>query len=168
MKASRARSVALCGALAGVALIFGYVEALIPIPFPVPGMKLGLANIAVVVALWALGPREALAVNLVRVAVSALLFGTLMSLWFSLAGCLLSFAAMAVLKKTGLMGITGVSAVGGIFHNVGQLAVAAFVLGTASILYYLPFLLLAGLVTGLALGFAAAACVPAVIKLRGK
>ena len=102
-----------------LALIFSYVESLIPIPIPIPGIKLGLANLLTVILLYAVGPWEAFAVNVVRVVLSGFLFGSLFAILYSLAGCAVSFLAMAALKKSGRFSAVGVSIAGGSAHNIG-------------------------------------------------
>lgn len=148
-----ALEVATYGLLAAVALIFGYVEALFPLPLPVPGIKLGLGNIVVLFALAGFGWRAGLVIAAVKVVVSALLFGNPSLLMYSAGGAALSFLAMwAALHWRGLS-IVGVSMVGGVFHMVGQLAVVAFTFSPYVALVYLPVLMIAGLVTGLLTGY---------------
>lgn len=142
----------MLGMLLAFALILGYVETLIPFPFGVPGMKLGLANLAVLLTLYLSGGRAAFLIDLLRIVLSGFLFGSMYSLLYSLAGGILSFAAMLLMKKAKGFGISGVSMAGGVFHNIGQLAVAAFVVETKGIFYYLPLLLVSGIVTGLLIG----------------
>ena len=150
-----AKKVALYGVLIALAFVFGYVEALIPFSFAIPGMKVGLANLVVVWALYALGPYEALAVNGMRILLSGFLFGNLSMILYSLAGAAMSFVCMYLAKKSGAFTILGVSIVGGVTHNVGQLLVAMAVLETKSLIYYGPVLLAAGLVTGAVIGILA-------------
>lgn len=141
-------------ALAG-ALILSYVESLIPFYFGIPGMKLGLPNLLVLIILYFYGWKEALAVNVLRIVLNSFLFGNMFGLFYSLAGAFCSFAMMLLCKKMKFFSMLGVSIAGGIFHNVGQIIVAIFVVKTIQVAYYLPFLLIAGAVTGLLLGFAA-------------
>ena len=148
-----ALEVATYGLLAAVALIFGYVEALFPLPLPVPGIKLGLGNIVVLFTLAGFGWRAGLAIALVKVVVSALLFGNPMVLVYSAGGAALSFAAMWVALHWSRLSIVGVSMVGGVFHMVGQLAVVAFTFSPYVALVYLPVLMISGLVTGLLTGY---------------
>ena len=148
-----ALEVATYGLLAAVALIFGYVEALFPLPLPVPGIKLGLGNIVVLFALAGFGWRAGLAIALVKVVVSALLFGNPMVLMYSAGGAALSFAAMWAALHWSCLSIVGVSMVGGVFHMVGQLAVVAFTFSPYVALVYLPVLMISGLVTGLLTGY---------------
>ncbi|WWR14494.1 Gx transporter family protein [Lachnospiraceae bacterium JLR.KK008] len=149
---SHSEKTAALGVLLAFALILGYVETLIPFSFGVPGMKLGLANLAVVLTLYLSGVKEAFWIDILRIVLSGFLFGSMYSLLYSLAGGMLSFAAMAFAKKTGGFGVCGVSMAGGVFHNIGQLAVAAFVVETKGIFYYLPPLLVSGTVTGMLTG----------------
>lgn len=144
--------ITLYGVMAAVALILSYVELQIPAFFAVPGMKLGLTNIVVVVALYTLGDKSALFINLIRILIAALLFGSIMSLWFSLAGGILSTIIMILLKKTHLFDSIGVSAAGGITHNLGQILVAVLILETRSIIWYLPYLLISGIISGVLIG----------------
>lgn len=147
--------VAYMGVFLALALICSYVESLIPISFGIPGVKLGLTNIVVVLMLYCIGAKEALAVSVCRIVLAGFLFGNLFSILYSLAGGLLSFLIMWAVKRTGKLGILPVSVCGGIFHNIGQLAVAAFVVENYNVFYYLPVLLLAGAATGLAIGVVA-------------
>ncbi len=146
------KRIAVVGLLTALAFILSYLESLLPVPVPIPGIKLGLANLVVLVALYLLGPGEAFALSMVRIILISFTFGSPSTLLFSLAGGLLSFLVMWVLSRKEDFSIIGVSVAGGIMHNVGQLAVAAAVVKSGSLLYYLPVLLAAGVVTGLAIG----------------
>lgn len=130
------------------ALMLSYIESLFPFFFGVPGMKLGLANLAVVIALYFYGWREALTVNALRILLAGILFGNLFSVIFSFCGALVSFFSMVFVKRRGFS-LYGVSMVGGVAHNMGQLLAAAFIVKTFRVGYYVPVLLAAGLVTGL-------------------
>lgn len=143
------------GVFLALALICSYVESLIPISFGIPGVKLGLTNIVVILMLYCIGAKEALAVSACRIVLAGFLFGNLFSILYSLAGGLLSFLIMWAVKRTGKLGILPVSVCGGIFHNIGQLAVAALVVENYNVFYYLPVLLLAGAATGLVIGIVA-------------
>ena len=149
------KKLANLGLFAAVAIIFGYVESLIPFYFGIPGVKLGLTNIVVVLMLYCVGTKEALAVSALRIVLSGFLFGNMFSILYSLAGGLLSFLVMYLLKKTKWFGVLPVSVSGGIFHNVGQLVVAAYVVENYNIFYYMPVLLFAGALTGFLIGIAA-------------
>ena len=133
------------------ALMLSYIESLFPFFFGVPGMKLGLANLAVLCALYLYGWREALMVNILRIILSGLMFGSMFSVLFSLGGAFFSFVCMMAAKRFGLS-LYGVSMAGGVFHNVGQLLIAAFLVQTIGVAFYAPMLLAAGLATGLLIG----------------
>ena len=149
------KKLANLGLFAAVAIIFGYVESLIPFYFGIPGVKLGLTNIVVVLMLYCVGTKEALAMSALRIVLSGFLFGNMFSILYSLAGGLLSFLMMYLLKKTKWFGVLPVSVSGGIFHTVGQLVVAAYVVENYNIFYYMPVLLFAGALTGFLIGIAA-------------
>lgn len=140
------------GLLVALAMILSYVESLIPAFVAVPGVKVGLANIVVIFALYTLGPVEALTVSLLRVILSSFLFGSVLSLLYSLSGALLSLGGMIVMKKLKIFSTLVVSVTGGVLHNVGQILVACLVLETDVLLYYLPVLILSGVVTGAVIG----------------
>ncbi len=149
---SKTGTITLYGIMAALALILSYVELQIPAFFAIPGMKLGLTNIVVVVALYTLGEKSAFFINLVRIIVVSILFGNVMALWFSLAGGILSTLIMIILKKTNWFSPVGVSAAGGITHNIGQIIVAIIVLRTGFIIWYLPVLWASGVVSGVIIG----------------
>ena len=148
----KVRHPAFLGMVLAFALILGYIESLIPFSFGIPGIKLGLANLAVLITLYRSGAKEAILVDLLRIVLSGFLFGNLYSILYSLAGGMLSFAAMVFARKTRRLSIYGVSITGGIFHNIGQIGVAAFVMETKGLYYYMPFLFIAGVVTGFLIG----------------
>ena len=147
--------VAYFGVFTALALIFSYVETLIPISFGIPGVKLGLANLIIVIALYKIPLREVYVLSVVRVLLSGVLFGNYFSIAYSMAGGLLSLTVMALLKKMGGFSITGISIAGGVCHNIGQLIVAMAVVETFAISYYMPVLLIAGLITGFLIGVVA-------------
>ncbi|MBR6542819.1 MAG: Gx transporter family protein [Anaerotignum sp.] len=143
------------GLFAALAILMGYVEMMFPMPIPIPGVKLGLANVVVIIMMYFMDVKGAFFISLIRVFLSGLLFAGFAGLLYSLAGAMLSFAVMALLKKTGKFSIIGVSLAGGVFHNVGQVAVAAMVVENVKMAYYLPFLLVSGVVTGIVIGIVA-------------
>lgn len=152
------RRLVLLGVLTSLALVLHGVESWIPLPFaPAPGIKLGLANMVTLAAMDLLGPLSALAVTLLRAALGPLLGGSVTGIAYALAGALASFGAMTVLRAAGRGRLSrmSVSVVGAVFHHVGQLLVAAWVVGTASVFTYLPVMTLAAIPTGLAVGFGA-------------
>lgn len=151
----RGRKVAIFGVFTALALIFSYVELLIPINFGIPGAKLGLANLMTVLVLYKMGIKEALALSVTRIILSGFMFGNLFGILYSLSGGLLSFLVMVLLKKSDRFSVAGVSIGGGTAHNIGQLLVAMVVVQTYQVWYYLPVLLVAGEVTGLLIGLVA-------------
>ena len=151
----RTKKVAVMGLAVALALILSFVESQIPSFVAIPGVKMGLANIAVVFVLYKLGWREAALISLLRVLLVSLLFGNFASLFYSVAGAVLSLLGMLALKKTGLFSEIAVSVVGGVLHNVGQIAMACLLLGTNAIGYYLPFLVLSGTLAGVVIGLLA-------------
>ena len=142
-----------------VAMILSFVESQIPAFVAVPGVKIGLANIAVVFALYRLGWKEAVAISLVRVVLVSMLFGSIASLFYSLAGAVLSLTGMGLLKKTGKFTEIMISVTGGILHNIGQIGMACLILETAALRYYLPFLLISGIIAGIVVGILSAVLV---------
>lgn len=144
--------VAYMGLFLALALICSYVESLIPFYFGVPGVKLGLTNIVVVMALYCIGAKEAFLISVLRILLAGFLFGNMFSILYSLAGGLLSFGIMLLLKKTGKFRIISVSVAGGVSHNMGQLVVAALVVENYHIFYYGTVLIIAGIITGFIIG----------------
>ena len=143
---------ALYGLLIALAFIFSYVEALIPLPVPVPGIKLGLANLVNVVGLYTVGAAGTLVIGLLRIVMVGFTFSNPGSMLYALAGGILSLAVMALAKKMDWFEKTGVSILGGVFHNIGQLSMAAWITGTAGVFTYLPVLLVTGVITGGVIG----------------
>lgn len=158
--------VAYFGVFTALALIFSYVETLIPIQFGIPGVKLGLANLIIVIALYRMGLSEVYLLSIVRVLLSGFIFGNYFSIIYSLAGGLLSLTVMAFLRKRGDFSVIGVSIAGGVFHNVGQLIIASLIVETFSVMYYFPVLLIAGLVTGLLIGIVSDSMLKRLANLR--
>lgn len=140
------------GMLLALALLLSYVETLIPISLGVPGVKLGLANLVSIVALYSIGVKGTIIISLNRILLVGLTFGNLFSTFYGLGGGALSLLFMTAAKKRAWFGPTGVSIIGGVGHNIGQLAVAALVVENAYVFYYLPFLLAAGSVAGAVIG----------------
>ena len=159
------RKIAQIGVLVSLAMVLSYLESLFPVFLAVPGIRIGLANIAIVFALYHLGFRAALGISVVRVVLSALLFGSVISMSYSLCGALISLAMMAILKRSGLFGTVAVSVVGGVSHNLGQIAVACLILQTKAIAYYIPVLILSGVVSGVVIGIVSAVV---IARLEGE
>ena len=151
----KSRRIAYLGLLTALAMILSFVESQIPALVAIPGIKVGLPNIAIVFVLYKMGPKTAIAISFVRVFLVSLLFGNLQVMTFSMAGALLSMVGMILLKKTGWFSVITVSIVGGILHNVGQIIAACIWTQTAEVALYLPVLLISGLVTGGLIGLAA-------------
>lgn len=141
--------------MSSLALIFSYVEAIIPFNAGIPGVKLGIANIVTVIALYKLSIKHAAIVSFIRIMVAGFLFSGLFGAIYSLAGATLSLIGMIFLKKTGKFSIAGVSMAGGVLHNLGQLLVASFLIKDLRIFFYFPILLFSGLASGIAIGIAA-------------
>lgn len=137
-------------------MILSFIESRLPTFVPIPGVKLGLANVAVIFTLYKLGIWQAASVSAVRVLLSAMLFGTPVSAIYSLAGACLSLLGMVILARIVRMHTVGVSIAGGVLHNAGQIAVACLMLETNVIIYYLPYLVISGTLAGIAIGTAAA------------
>lgn len=152
MRKLQTQKLAYLGLLTALALIASYVEALLPLPIGIPGVKLGLANLIIVWALYTLPAKEAFLINLVRIFLVGFLFGNMSMILYSLAGAIFSFCAMYLLKRSKSFSIYGVSLIGGIMHNMGQLLLAMLVLDTKNLIYYAPVLLISGVITGLLIG----------------
>ena len=150
-----AKRIALLGLCTAVAMVLAYAELLLPPLFTaVPGIKLGLPNIAIIFVLYRVGAEDAALVSLVRMTAISMLFGTPVTFLYSLAGGVLSLGAMILLKQTRLFSTVGVSVVGGVLHNVGQILMAMLLLGTAELGYYLIVLAITGTVSGILVGIA--------------
>ncbi|MCI8360909.1 MAG: Gx transporter family protein [Clostridiales bacterium] len=161
-----AKRLAYYANLLALALALSWLELLIPFSFGIPGVKLGLTNIAVVFVLYRNGLKPALLLQLARILLVSLLFGHVMGLIYSLAGGLLSLLMMALLKRLSPFSQLGVSLAGGVTHNVGQWCAALLVMPFSALLYYLPFLLIAGALTGLLVGFLARLLIPIPDRLH--
>lgn len=146
------KKIALCGVLTALAMIFSYIESVIPVPIPVPGIKLGVANIAVITILYVLGVKEAIVINLLRIVLTSLLFGNVNSFLFSISGAALSLTIMIIMKKLAFFSCIGVSVCGGVMHNIGQIIAAVFIMGSEAIVFYLPVLIVSGVFTGVVIG----------------
>ena len=158
----RNKKIATSALMIALAMILPFVESQIPSFFPIPGIKLGLANIAVIFALYRLSIKDAIVVSLIRVVVVSTLFGTSLTLAYSLSGAVLSLLIMVLLKKSDRFSIVGVSVAGGISHNIGQIIMAIILMHNSVISYYLPFLIISGIVTGVVIGLVSAKIVERV------
>ena len=167
MKNKRMSHTAQLGLFTAVALILSYVESLLPpIWAAVPGIKIGLPNIIVILILYRAGFKSAAAVSLVRVSIVALLFGSVMTLAYSLAGAVLSLTLMALCKRSNLFSAVGVSIVGGVSHNLGQILVAITLFNTVQLGYYMIVLAFTGTVAGVFIGIAGTILMKRLEKLK--
>ncbi len=146
------KKIAFYGLLIALAFVLSYIESLIPVFVAIPGAKLGLTNLVVLVALERFGKKDAFIINMIRILLVGFTFGNTFSLLYSFAGGILSFLIMILLKKTKKFSLVGISVSGGVGHNMGQIIVAAFVLESGALIYYLPFLLVIGTIAGVIVG----------------
>ena len=144
----KVKKIAFLGLFTSTALILSFLETLIPNIVPIPGFKIGLANFAILLALYIYDYKEAIIVDLVRILLSALLFGSMFSLFYSLSGAVLALLVEIIVKKVDKFSVLGVSVLGAIFHNIGQFILAICILKSFSLLYYLPFTLIFCILTG--------------------
>ncbi|MCL2353463.1 MAG: Gx transporter family protein [Defluviitaleaceae bacterium] len=150
-----AKKIALYGVLGALAIIIASLERFFPLPVPVPGIKLGLANIVVLVMLYTHGFRPAFAIAVLRIVAIGLLFGTGISIIYALSGGIVSFLVMAGVKKTNIFGVVGVSVFGAVAHNIAQIGIAALMVQHSGLLSYSPVLIVAGVATGILIGYVA-------------
>lgn len=159
----KTKRLVLLAMLTAVAMILSYVESLLP-SVGIPGVKMGLANIAVIFALFRFGWKEAAALSLVRVVLVSLLFGSVGAMLYSLAGAVLSLAVMALLRRIDRFSTVGISVAGGVAHNAGQILMAMLILQTKQLLGYLPVLAVSGIAGGMLTGLAAALLIRRIPK----
>lgn len=152
----KSKKIATYGLLVALAFILSYIESLFPLAIVIPGIKLGLANLVVMIAIYKLGVKEAFTLSIIRIILVSFTFGSPSTMMFSLVGGLLSWLLMVISQKSKLFSMVGVSIIGGIAHNIGQIIVSILVLENINILYYLPFLLISGVITGALIGILAA------------
>lgn len=145
------KRVSILALFAAFAIILSYIESFIPLS-GIWGAKLGLANFAVIMAMYLLGNKEALIINMIRIIIVGFMFGNLFSISFSVAGAVASFIAMTLLKHFNKFSMISVAVMGGVFHNIGQIIVAAFVVENISAVVYIPILMISGIVTGFIIG----------------
>lgn len=165
-KKTPANQVALSGVLVALSLIFSYIESLISITAGVPGVKLGLANLVVLSCLYILNPIQVLIINIARILLAGFMFGNLYTIIYSLAGGILSFLIMLLFKKISCFSQVGVSIIGGVFHNLGQILVACLVLKSLNIFSYLPVLLISGTIAGALIGIVGKLVTRCIYKLK--
>lgn len=163
---NKTRRIALLGVLTSVALVLSYLEVMLPpISTAVPGIKMGLPNLIIIFVLYKFGLKEAVTVSLIRVFIVALLFGNVMTLAYSVAGAVLSLGLMTLFKKINLFSQIGVSIIGGISHNLGQILVAIFLFDTIQIGYYMIVLSITGTIAGVVIGIISSILVKKLEKL---
>ena len=143
----------ISAALIAVAMVFSYIENLIPLPVPIPGIKLGFANIVIIIALYVIGPKSAIVINLARILLTGLMFSGVSAMFYALAGGILSVIVMIILKQIKVFSIFGVSVGGASAHILGQILLASVVIQNSSILMLLPFLLISAVISGIIVGF---------------
>lgn len=149
------RRLAFGAMFTALALIFSYVEFLIPLPVPVPGIKLGLANLVIIIAIYRMSFKYAFTINCVRIVASGLLFSGVFGMLYSFAGGILSLVVMYVLYRTGRFSMVGISMAGGVMHNLGQLLTACLIVSSVSLMSYFAVLLFSGLISGILIGIVA-------------
>ncbi len=158
----------MLGFFLAVAMILSYIESLIPFGFGIPGIKLGLPNLVVVLLLYQYGGKDAMLVNLTRIVLTGFLFSNLYTILYSFAGALFSFGVMFLVQKTNRFSVVGISILGGVFHNLGQLICAMLVVETFFAAFYLPYLLIAGTITGFVIGIVSSYLLPYFTKWEEK
>lgn len=147
-------NIARTAVLVTVAVLLGYVESLFPLPIPIPGIKIGLANMVVIIVMYTGRRKNTFLVAFLKVLLCAMLFGSPMSFIYSFSGTMVSVLVMLAAKHSGLFSLIGVSSVGGIFHNMAQLVCACLFIGKG-VLFHIPVLCLTGAVCGVLTGTAA-------------
>ena len=160
----RRSRVAFLGLFTAFAMILSFVESQIPTFVAIPGVKLGLPNIAIIIILYRFGWKEASIISLLRVLLTSLLFGTVLSMLYSIAGAVLSLIVMILLKK--ILSTVTISVLGGVFHNIGQILVAIMVTETQQLIYYLPVLIISGVISGIAVGMVSAISVKKIERIE--
>ena len=163
-----AQRIATVAILSSLALIFSYVEAIIPYNPGIPGIKLGIANIVAIIALYKLSVKDAILINFIRIIIAGLLFNGLFGTLYSLCGATVSMTGMVLLKKTNKFTIVGVSMAGGVLHNLGQLILAGFIIEDVRIFYYFPVLMVSGIISGIAIGIGGYYIVRALPDLKSR
>ena len=162
----KTKKVAMLGLCIALSMVLSFIEHQIPPLVAVPGVKVGLPNLVMVFMLYKIGWKETAVVSLIRVVLVSMLFGSVVSMAYGLVGATLSLIGMTLLKKTKLFSTIAVSVVGGVLHNIGQIATACVVMGTAQIVYYLPVLLISGTIAGVVIGYVSGLLVKKLDKLK--
>jgi len=152
MMQSPNKKITLSGLMIACGIVLGYLEYLIPLPIGIPGVKIGLSNIVTLLSLYILGPAISAVIVLLRIVLSGILFGNLFGILYSLCGAIFAFATMYFCKRSSAFSIIGISVAGGVMHNVGQLLLACSIVKQIKLSFYLPVLLLSGLLCGVLVG----------------
>lgn len=163
-----AQKAALYGVLLALAIVLSFIETMIPLPVPVPGIKLGLSNLVTIVGLYVLGIPGAVSVTILRVLLVGFTFGNAYSMTYGLSGSIFSLLMMSLGKKSGWFSQTGISILGGVFHNIGQITFAVLVTKTLALYSYLPVLLIAGCLTGAVIGIVGSLVTKRLLMFTGK
>lgn len=161
----KVKDIALYGMLIALAMVLSFIETMLPIPMGIPGIKLGLANLVVIVCLYLLGERAAFVVSLIRIVLIGFTFASLSTMMYSMAGGAFSLFCMITAKKFSKLSMPAVSILGAISHNIAQLAFAGIVVGTAGVFSLLPYLLTAAVLSGLVIGILAVLVIKRTAKL---
>lgn len=164
----RNQKIALLGISVSIAIVLSYIEAIIPSFVPIPGVKIGLANIAIMFIMYKLDILSATIVSAVRLVTVFLIFGGLVPFLYSVAGAALSLLVMYMLKRFTPFSEIGVSVAGGVSHNVAQIIVAIFMFSTGSLIYYLPVLLLSGTLSGVLIGIISGTLIKKIKLIKEK
>lgn len=162
----KAKKIAFLGLCVALSMILSYFESMIPPLVAVPGVKVGFANLVTIFMLYKVTAKETVAVTIIRVVLVSILFGTVLSMIYSLVGAALSLIGMILLKKSGLFSAVTVSVAGGVLHNIGQIITAIVIMETSQIVFYLPVLLVSGTIAGVVIGLAASLIVKRLDKLK--
>lgn len=146
------KKIAIIAIFITLALVISYVDSLIPLAIMVPGIKIGLANIVIILSLYMIGEKETILISTIRVILSSLLFGTMLTFAYSMTGAILSFIIMVILKKKTTLATMTISIIGAVSHNIGQIIMAVIIMSTKEIIYYLPILMITGVISGTIIG----------------
>lgn len=161
------KNIGITSLFLALALVLSYIETLLPVFIPIPGLKIGLPNLVIIIILYLYDLKTASLINVMRIFIAGFMFGSAFSIVYSLAGAFLSMIIMALMKKTRKFSIVTVSSAGGIFHNLGQIIMAAIVMENYYIFTYFPVLFVGGIITGIVIGIIARELLPRLRKIIG-
>jgi heptaprenyl diphosphate synthase component I len=150
------KKIAIIAIFISLALILSYVDSLIPLTIMVPGIKIGLANVVIIFSLYMLGFNTALFISIIRVILSSVLFGSILTFAYSMTGAMLSILVMVILKNKVKLSTLTISIIGAVMHNIGQILMAIILMNTKEIIYYLPILMITGMISGTIIGIISA------------